>query len=101
MAFWDVRVHEAREVLRHWLDNELGLRLIAERAGVDRKTARRYVEAAVAAGMVRDGGKRALTDELIGAVIATVRPDRTHGHGGRVGGVAGALAADPRVDQQG
>ena len=47
MAFREVRVHEVREVLRHWLADEVGLRRIAERAGVDRKTARRYVEAAV------------------------------------------------------
>ena len=57
MAFREVRVHEVQEVLRHWLGSELGLRPIAERAGVDRKTARRYVEAAVAAGLVRDGGE--------------------------------------------
>jgi len=33
---------------------------------VHRKTARRYVEAAVAAGLVRDGGEEELTDLLIG-----------------------------------
>jgi hypothetical protein len=81
VAFREVRVHEVREVLRHWLDGELGLRRIAERAGVDRKTARRYVEAAVAAGVVRDAGEKQLTDELIGAVVAAVRPERGQGHG--------------------
>jgi transposase len=81
MAFREVCVHEVREVLRQWLGSELGLRPVAERAGVDRKTARRYVEAAVAAGLVRDGGERQLTDELIGAVVAAVRPDRAQGHG--------------------
>ncbi len=30
--------------------------MVAAQAGVDRKTARRYVEAAVAAGLDRDGG---------------------------------------------
>jgi hypothetical protein len=74
-------VHEVREVLRHWLGNELGLRPIAERAGVDRKTARRYVDAAVAVGLARDGGEGQLSDELIGAVIAAVRPERAQGHG--------------------
>jgi hypothetical protein len=48
---------------------------------VDRKTARRYVEAAQAAGLVRDGGQDQLTDELLGAVIAAVRPARASGHG--------------------
>jgi transposase len=81
VAFREVRVHEVREVLRQWLGDELGLRPIAERAGVDRKTARRYVEAAVAAGLDRKCGEEQLTDELIGAVIAAVRPERSQGHG--------------------
>ena len=55
--------------------------LIAERAGVDRKTARRYVEAAQSAGLVRDAGPGALCDELIGAVVERVRPSRPNGHG--------------------
>ena len=66
MAFREVRVHEVREVLRHWLGSGLGLRPIAERAGVDRKTARRYMEAAVELGVVREGGLEQLSDELIG-----------------------------------
>ena len=80
MAFREVDVIEVREVLRWWLDGA-GLRTIAERAGVDRKTARRYVEAAQAAGLSRDAGLSALCDELIGAVIAAVRPARPNGHG--------------------
>ena len=55
MAFREVAVVEIREVLRAWLSGS-GLRLVAAQAGVDRKTARRYVEAAVAAGLARDGG---------------------------------------------
>jgi transposase len=81
MAFREVRVHEVREVLRHWVGSDLGQRPIAERAGVDRKTARRYIDAAVAAGVVRDGGLAQLTDELIGQVINAVRPERAQGHG--------------------
>ena len=81
MAFREVRVHEVREVLRHWLGTELGLRPIAERAGVDRKTARRYIDAAVELGVVRECGPEQLTDELIGAVINAVRPERAQGHG--------------------
>ena len=80
MAFREVRVIEIREVLRCWMADE-GLRTAAERAGVDRKTARRYVEAAVAAGLVREGGESQLCDELIGAVVAAVRPARASGHG--------------------
>jgi hypothetical protein len=48
-------VIEVREVLRAWLAGA-GLRTVAAQAGVDRKTARRYVEAAEAAGVVRAGG---------------------------------------------
>jgi hypothetical protein len=59
VAYREVRVNEVKEVLRCWLDGA-GLRTAGERAGVDRKTARRYVEAAVAAGLVRDGAVQAL-----------------------------------------
>ena len=43
MAFREVAVTEIREVLRAWLSGA-GLRRVAEQAGVDRKTARRYVQ---------------------------------------------------------
>lgn len=76
----EVSVIEIREVLRAWLAGR-GLRVVASLAGVDRKTARRYVDAAVAAGLDRDGGVDQLTDELIGMVVAAVRPDRPQGHG--------------------
>ena len=80
MVFREVAVIEIREVLRCWLGG-VGLRTAAERAGVDRKTARRYVEAAVAAGLTREGGEAQLTDELLGAVVTVVRPARRAGHG--------------------
>ena len=80
LAFREVRVIEVRGVLRCWLAGD-GFRAVAERAGVDRKTARRYVEAALAAGLVRDGGEGQLSDELVGAVIAAVRSARASGHG--------------------
>lgn len=81
MAFREVRVHEVREVLRHWVGTELGQRPIAERAGVDRKTVRRYVDAAIELGVCRGGSLDQLTDELIGQVINAVRPERAGGHG--------------------
>lgn len=80
MGFREVSVVEVFEVLRAWLAG-LGLRKVAERAGVDRKTARRYVAAAEAAGLLREAGVEALTDELIGAVVEAVRPARPNGHG--------------------
>jgi transposase len=80
MAFREVAVTEIREVLRAWLSGA-GLRRVAEQAGVDRKTARRYVAAATEAGLARDGGTGQLTDELVGQVAEAVRPVRPGGHG--------------------
>jgi hypothetical protein len=80
MAFREVDVVEVREVLRGWLEGA-GLRTVAARAGVDRKTARRYVEAAQAAGLSRDAGPAAVDDELVGVVVGAVRPARPNGHG--------------------
>jgi transposase len=54
---------------------------VAERAGVDRKTARRYVVAAEAAGLTRDASVGAVSDELVGLVVDAVRPARPNGHG--------------------
>jgi transposase len=80
VGFREVSVVEVREVLRAWLEGH-GLRKVAERAGVDRKTARRYVAAAEAAGLARDAGVEAVTDELVGEVVEAVRPARPNGHG--------------------
>ena len=80
MGFREVSVVEVREVLRAWLQGA-GLRKAAERAGVDRKTARRYVAAAQAAGLSREAGVAAVTDGLVGVVVEAVRPARPNGHG--------------------
>jgi Transposase and inactivated derivatives len=72
MAFREVDVLEVREVLRQWLRGH-GYREAGRLAQMDRKTARRYVDAAVAAGLTRDGGDAQLTDVLVGAVISRVR----------------------------
>ena len=71
---------KVREVLRAWLAGS-GFRTAGAQAGVDRKTARRYVAAAVAAGLDRDGGVGQICDELIGTVVAAVRPDAPRGTG--------------------
>jgi transposase len=80
MGFREVGVVEVREVLRAWLGGA-GLRTVAVRAGMDRKTARRYVAAAEAAGLSREAGPDAVTDELVGLVVEAVRPVRPDGHG--------------------
>jgi len=80
MVFREVSVIEIREVLRAWLAGK-SERAVAAQAGVDRKTSKRYVMAAVAAGLSRGGGVEQLTDELIGQVVSVVRPVRPDGHG--------------------
>ena len=80
MVFGEVSVIEIREALRAWLAGK-SERAVAAQAGVDRKTSKRYVTAAVAAGLSRGGGEEQLTDELIGQVVSVVRPVRPDGHG--------------------
>ena len=80
MAFREVLVTQVREVLRAWLAGA-GKRPAARRAGVDVKTAARYIRAAQAAGLARDGDESQLSDELLGQVVAAVRPARPAGHG--------------------
>ncbi len=80
MAFREVLVTQVKEVLRAWLAG-LGKRPAARRAGVDVKTAARYIAAARAAGLARDGNESQLSDELVGQVVAAVRPSRPAGHG--------------------
>src|SRR5216117_1739533 len=80
MVFREVSVIEIREVLRAWLAGK-SERAMAAQAGVDRKTSKRYVRAAVAAGLSRGGGEEQLTDELIGQVVSVVRPVWPDGHG--------------------
>ena len=79
---------EIKEVLRLWLAGQ-SLREVTRLAGVDRKTVRRYVQAAQAAGVARDDGDDQLTDEVLGAVVAVVRPDRPRGTGASWEAIAG------------
>ncbi len=53
MAFREVPVFEVREVLRLWLRGE-GIRPVERLSGVNRKTVRRYVDAAVGLGLRQD-----------------------------------------------
>ena len=55
------------------------MREVARLSGTDRKTVRRYVDRARACGVDRDGDACQLTDELLAAVIAGVRPSRPNG----------------------
>ena len=69
------------EVLRRWLRGDGGVRVIAQGAGGDRKTAQRYIDAGLELGLTRSGGDEQLTDEFIGRVREVVRPSRAGEHG--------------------
>jgi transposase len=72
MAFRELHVVEIKEILRLWARGH-GHRVVGKRTGTDRKTVRRYIEAAVAAGFRRDD-ERSLDDELISSVVAALQP---------------------------
>src|ERR1039457_5845337 len=68
MVFREVSVIEIREVLRAWLAGK-SERAVASQAGVDRKTSRRYVTAAGAAGLSRGGVGGRLPEGVMGGVV--------------------------------
>ena len=81
MAYREIRVVEVREVLRQWLLGE-GYRAMARRGLADRKTVRRYVEAARELGLRRENGVDQLDDQLLAGVVSLVkggRPSGAHG----------------------
>ena len=80
MSYREVSVIEVKEILRLWLAGH-SLRSVTDLAGVDRKTVRRYLAAAQAVGVSQQCGVGQLSDELVGEVIAAVRPDRPRGVG--------------------
>jgi transposase len=80
MSYREVSVIEVREILRLWLAGH-SLRSVTNLAGVDRKTVRRYIAAAQTAGVCQGCGVGELSDEVLGQVIAAVRPDRPRGVG--------------------
>lgn len=80
MSYREVPVHQVRETIRLYLAGE-SIRSVARLAQLDRKTVRRYVGAAEAVGLSRDGGAEQLSDEVVGLVCEMVRPARTDGRG--------------------
>lgn len=73
MAYRELFVVEVREILRLWMRGR-GMRTVARQVGVDRKTVRRYIEAAQALGLSREGESRTLDDGLIAEVASAVQP---------------------------
>ena len=80
MAFREVSVVQVKEALRRWLKGE-GERPVAHGVGIDRKTVRRYIAAAIELGVDRSGSEDQLSEALIGQVLERVRPHRPDGHG--------------------
>jgi transposase len=78
MAYREVTMLEVKEVLRLWRSGA-GKKRIAAELGLDVKTVRRYVRAAVACGL--EPGPLPLTDEQLAEVIAALRSpvERPHG----------------------
>lgn len=73
MAYRELHVVEVREVLRLWARGR-GYRAIARQSAVDRKTVRRYVEAASALGLECGGSEELVDDDLIAEVVSVVKP---------------------------
>ena len=80
MAYRELFVMDIREVLRLWVAGQ-GYRRIAALGQVDRKTARRYIDAAIVLGLERGGGDGQLSDAFIGQVAHMLRPGRPHDPG--------------------
>ena len=72
MAYREVTMIEAKEVLRLWLSGT-GKKKIARWLDLDPKTVRRYVAAAQENGVDTEQGVGALTDELVDAVLTQRR----------------------------
>ena len=75
MSYRELTMIEIREVLRRWQAGQ-SIRQIAREGGVDRKTARRYLQAAEESGVPRDA---ALSDAHVHAVAERIqsRPPTT------------------------
>src|SRR5260370_26238540 len=80
MVFREVDVVEVKEMLGLWVRGH-GYKSIARLTQIDRKTVRRYIEAAVHAGLRQADGESQITDGLAGEVINAVRPARPGSHG--------------------
>jgi len=82
MAYREVTVDEIREIVRRWLGGA-AVRGIARQGVADRKTVRRYIAAAQECGLKVGDAESALSEEVLGAVVArlTTAVARPHGAG--------------------
>jgi hypothetical protein len=103
MAYREVNVFDAREVVRLWLRGE-GKKPIARMVGLDPETVRGYVKAAEASGLVAGSGDALLTEEMWAAVSKRLPRDggRPRGQGweiceGQQEFIRGLLAEDVQL----
>jgi len=97
----EVCVYEIKEVLRLWVRGE-GLRSIERLSSVDRKTVRRYVAAAVEAGLERSGGEGQLNHLAPRPGGCPRTPALGTGQGALLPVVRAApIRGDPRLSQRG
>jgi hypothetical protein len=82
--FRELTMVDTRELMRLWLKGYSD-RAIARLARADRKTVKRYLKAAEAAGVRREGGEEQLGDEVLGSIAEVLRPGRPGGAMGRSG----------------
>jgi transposase len=73
MPYREVRVVDCLEVLRRWLGND-GIRPIARSVGLDRKTVRRFVAAALRLGL--KPGDRWPDDSTVASFVSSVKQAR-------------------------
>jgi hypothetical protein len=90
MTYREVGMHEVKEVLRLWLAGQ-AKKAIARQVGIDPKTVRSYVTAALAAGLVATASE--VNDEMFARTLAALRPD-----GGRPRGEAWAVCEQEREE---
>ena len=90
MAYREVGMLEVKEVLRLWLAGQ-AKKAIARQVGIDPKTVRTYVAAALAAGLVATASE--VNDELLAKTLAELRPG-----GGRPRGEAWAVCEREREE---
>jgi hypothetical protein len=98
MAFREVTVVQIREALRLCLRGE-GLSSVERLAGIDRKTGRRHVEAALDTGLARNGGEDQLNDVFLSLVVEKVRPTALTATG-VVAPARRAAGEDPSLDRR-
>jgi Bacterial regulatory proteins, luxR family len=93
MAYREVGMLEVKEVLRLWLAGQ-AKKAIARQVGLDPKTVRSYVAAALAAGLVATATE--VSEELLTKTLAELRPE-----GGRPRGDAPPKVHPSRTMQPG